>query len=267
MHQAETKPQETVCIRLKQSHEKLYASGWNKATRNCMHQTKTKPRETVCIRLKQSQEKLYVARGPFRFLKKITKWEQICSDLHTQPNVTLSCHSKCISSASCSRWHGMCMLQLLLLINNKTLTEDTHYKLLSKFILFSAQPDITFSCPSGVSKPSWSRHSSVYLTDQMQLSSPQWNCRSGELTRASDPPVWRSGSSWPAGPSRFPQTHGHWSLTAASLHPAAAARPEKHRSASLCGCGRVITPSISLWHPPPLPTTAINGYTQCLQSL
>ena len=129
-----------------------------------------------------------------------------------------------------------------------------HYKLLSKFILFSAQPDITFSCPNGVSKPSWSRHNSVYLTDQMQLSSPQWNCRSGELTRASDPPVWRSGSSWPAGPSRFPQTRGHSSLTAASLHPAAAAGPEKHRSASLCGCGRVITPSMSLWHPPPLPT-------------
>lgn len=145
----------------------------------------------------------------------------------------------------------MCMLQLFFLINNRLWlkTHTTNYLTNPSWFLLK-HPDITFSCPSGVSpNPVKANTSNVYLTDQMQLSSPQWNSRSGELTRASDPPVWRSGSSWPASPSRFPQTRGHWSLTAASLRPAAAAGPEKHRSASLCGCGRVITPSIGLWHP------------------
>ena len=150
----------------------------------------------------------------------------------------------------------MCMLQLFFLINNRLWlkTHTTNYLANSSWFLLK-QPDITFSCTSGVSPNSAEANTSnVYLTDQMQLLSPQWNSGSGELTRASDPPVWRSGSSWPAGPSRFPQTHGHWSLTAASLRPAVAAGPEKHRSASLCACGHVITPSTSLWHPPPLPT-------------
>ena len=62
------------------------------------------------------------------------------------------------------------------------------------------------------------------------------NC-SAELTTTSDLPVRRSEYSWPAGLSRSPQIGNRWTLTAASLCPAAAAGPAKHRSISLNRCG------------------------------